>query len=45
VEEQIQVIENHWDAVCAEAHLSAVDKKMLWRRQFLNPFAFEGGDR
>jgi serine/threonine-protein kinase HipA len=31
----------HWDAVCDEAGLTAVDKALLWKRQFLNPFAFE----
>ena len=33
------VIERHWDSVCEEAKLSEVDRKLLWRRQFLNPFA------
>jgi serine/threonine-protein kinase HipA len=28
--------------VCREADLSEVDRNVLWRRQFLNPFAFEG---
>ncbi|MBA2883231.1 serine/threonine-protein kinase HipA [Desulfosalsimonas propionicica] len=32
-------IEQHWDAVCEEAELNEVDKKLLWRRQFLNPFS------
>jgi len=40
-EGQVEIIESHWDAVCEEAKLSEVDKKMLWRRQFLNQFAFE----
>jgi serine/threonine-protein kinase HipA len=34
-------IEEHWDAVCEEAGLSEVDKKLLWRRQFLNPYSRE----
>ena len=33
------VIEQHWDAVCEEAELSEVDKKLLWGRQFLNPYS------
>ena len=33
------VIEQNWDSVCAEAKLSEVDRKLLWGRQFLNPFA------
>ncbi len=40
-ERQVEIIESHWDAVCEEAKLSEVDKKMLWRRQLLNQFAFE----
>lgn len=34
-------IEQHWDAVCEEAGLNEVDKKLLWRRQFLNPYSIE----
>jgi serine/threonine-protein kinase HipA len=36
------VIRNFWDAVCEEAQLSEIDKKLLWGRQFLNPFSLEG---
>lgn len=36
----IGVIE-HWESVCDEAGLSAVDRAYLWGRQFLNPFAFD----
>ncbi|MFZ2171641.1 MAG: type II toxin-antitoxin system HipA family toxin [Methylococcaceae bacterium] len=32
-------IEKHWEEVCDEAQLSAVDKKLFWGRQFLNPFS------
>jgi len=39
---QIVAIRDRWDEVCAEAELSAVDRALLWRRQFLNAFAFEG---
>jgi serine/threonine-protein kinase HipA len=38
---QREAIETHWDAVCAEAELSEVDKNLFWGRQFLNPFVFE----
>ena len=38
----VAVIEQHWDAVCQKAGLSDVDRKLLWRRQFLNPYATEG---
>ena len=34
-------IERHWNPVCEEAGLTEVDKKLLWRRQFLNPFSLE----
>ncbi len=39
---QKEVIEQNWNAVCDEARLSEIDKKLLWGRQFFNPFAFEG---
>ena len=34
------VIRENWDMVCEEAQLSEVDKKYLWKRQFLNLFSF-----
>jgi len=34
-------IEQHWETVCKEAELNEVDKKFLWRRQFLNPYSVE----
>lgn len=39
---QINIIEQHWDKVCDEAELSEVDRKLFWRRQFLNPYSIEG---
>ena len=42
IDGQIDSIRMHWDAVCEEAGLTAVDKALLWKRQFLNPYAFEG---
>lgn len=41
IEKQEETIEQNWDAVCDEAELTVIDKKLLWKRQFLNPFAFE----
>ena len=32
-------IEKHWQTVCDEAQLSEIDKRLLWRRQFLNPYS------
>jgi serine/threonine-protein kinase HipA len=34
-------IEQHWETVCEEAELNEVDKKLLWKRQFLNPYSTE----
>lgn len=39
---QKTIIEENWNAVCDEAKLSPVDRKLFWHRQFLNPYAFEG---
>jgi serine/threonine-protein kinase HipA len=39
---QVTVIRDQWDRVCGEAGLSAIDRQLLWRRQILNPFAFDG---
>jgi len=41
IDNQIETIHRHWSGVCEEAGLSAVDKALLWQRQFLNPFALE----
>lgn len=38
-EKQKSVIENHWEPVCEQAQLNKVDQKLLWRRQFLNPYS------
>lgn len=38
IDYQIEMIRTHWDEVCKEAHLSAVEKNLFWGRQFLNPF-------
>jgi serine/threonine-protein kinase HipA len=40
-ENQREVIEANWDKICDEAELSAVDRALLWKRQFLNAFAFQ----
>ena len=39
---QQQIIECNWETVCDEADLNKIDRNLLWGRQFLNPFAFEG---
>jgi serine/threonine-protein kinase HipA len=40
VAEQIKAIKTFWKEVCDTAALSEVDRNVLWRRQFLNAFAF-----
>ena len=42
VEKQIICLVENWSVVCDEASLSEVDRNILWRNQFLNPFVFEG---
>lgn len=37
----IAVIEQNWNDVCAKAELDEVDQKLLWKRQFLNPYSLE----
>ncbi|MGY4369002.1 hypothetical protein ACVW1A_005067 [Bradyrhizobium sp. LB1.3] len=37
---QIKAIKRFWKEICDTAALSEVDRNFLWRRQFLNPFAF-----
>lgn len=39
-EYQKRTIEDNWQLVCDSAGLGEVDKKLLWGRQFLNPYAF-----
>lgn len=41
-EAQVEVIRARWSEVCDEAGLTDVDRALMWRRQFLNPYAFEG---
>jgi serine/threonine-protein kinase HipA len=45
VEHQIEVIERDWSEVCDLAELSEADRRLLWGRQFLNPYAVEGWTR
>jgi serine/threonine-protein kinase HipA len=34
-----ETIEKHWQTVCDEADLNEVDRRWLWKRQFLNPWS------
>lgn len=40
VNHQVAVITDQWDALCDEALLTDTERRGLWRRQFLNPYAF-----
>ena len=42
IRNQIEGIRRHWDAVCEEAALSEVDRRVLRAGPLLNPYAFEG---
>ena len=42
VDHQIAVIRSEWNAVCDRAALSQADRRRLWGRQFLNPYALYG---
>ena len=42
IAQQIARIKAQWITVCDEAQLGEAERAFLWRRQFLNPFAFEG---
>lgn len=39
---QVMTIRKEWARVARQASLSEIDRKQMWKRQFLNPFAFEG---
>lgn len=40
-EKQKDIIHEKWGDVCDEAELNEIDRKYLWGRQFLNPFAID----
>lgn len=40
IEQQLVAIRDHWPVVCEEAALSEVERNVLWRHRFLNPFVF-----
>jgi serine/threonine-protein kinase HipA len=42
IDHQLDVIKTQWADVCDQAALTEVDRRGLWRRQFLNPYATEG---
>ena len=42
IKRQIAAVAGNWEAVCNAAELGDADRRLLWRRQFLNDLAFEG---
>lgn len=42
IKAQLTVVRENWDLVCDEAGLALSERTFFWRRQFLNPFVFEG---
>ncbi len=42
IENQITCVIENWPSVCNEANLDEINRRLLWRHQFLNPYAFEG---
>ena len=40
--QQIAAIKENWNGVCDDCSMSDFERDYLWRRQFLNAFAFEG---
>lgn len=42
IDRQVQTIRSEWDAVADAARMTEQDRRYFWRRQFLNPYAFEG---
>lgn len=41
IDHQIDTIAREWEAACDRAELTRAERSYFWRRQFLNPFAFE----
>jgi serine/threonine-protein kinase HipA len=42
IDHQVEVIRREWADVAELARMSEVERAFLWRRQLLNPYAFEG---
>ncbi len=45
IEQQIATIRASWAEIADEAALSLVDRGVMWGRQFLNPYAFDGAPK
>jgi serine/threonine-protein kinase HipA len=44
INRQVDSIRSNWEEVSELARMTAEERKYFWRRQFLNPYAFEGYD-
>jgi serine/threonine-protein kinase HipA len=44
IDRQIDSIRSNWKEVSEMARMTSDEQKYFWKRQFLNPFAFEGYD-
>jgi serine/threonine-protein kinase HipA len=42
IQDQVDCIRGNWIDVCDEAKMTEVDREFLWKRQFLNDYAFAG---
>jgi serine/threonine-protein kinase HipA len=42
ISELVAAVVANWVRICDEAELSGIDRSYLWRRQFLNDYAFDG---
>jgi serine/threonine-protein kinase HipA len=40
IRSQVAAIREYFPAICQDAQLSEVDRRLFWRRQFLNPYCF-----
>lgn len=45
IQAQIKTIVATWPKIAEEAQLSEVERQGFWRRQFLNPYAFQGASQ
>ena len=45
IKNQLAAIKKHWPYLAEEAALSPIEKNLMWRRQLLNPFIFEGAPK
>jgi serine/threonine-protein kinase HipA len=42
INSQIEAIIANWKTICEKAGVSDVERNLFWRRQFLNPYIFDG---